>query len=60
MKMQKAISGESLQRLWSEIARLRQEVEQAERDQATSQAQLTSAIEVAAQARLTEVSRPVV
>ena len=49
--MKKAVSKESLQRLWSEIALLRREVEQAERDQAPSQVHLASAIEVA-QARL--------
>jgi hypothetical protein len=59
MKTEKAISIESLQRLWSAIALLRREVEQAERDQATSQVQLASAIEVApAQLLLNRSSRP--
>ena len=56
MKTGKAVSKETLQRLWSEIALLRQEVEQAERDQAASQVQLASAIEEA-QTRLTKVPR---
>jgi hypothetical protein len=59
MKTPKAISKESLQRLRLEIALLRQEVEQAERDQAASQVQLASAIEVA-QARLTKPARLVI
>ena len=50
MRGEKTVSAESLQRLWSEIALLRQEVEQAERDRAESQVQLTSAI-AAARAR---------
>lgn len=57
--MKRVVSQESLQRLWSEIALLRQEIEQAERDQTVSQVHLTSAIEVA-QARLSKLSRPVV
>ena len=51
MKIRKVISKESLQRLWSDIALLREEIEQAERDQAVSQVQLASAIE-ATKARL--------
>jgi hypothetical protein len=58
MKKGKAVSKESLQRLWSEIALLRQEVEQAERDQPASHAQLASAVEEA-QTRLSKGSRPV-
>ena len=46
----------SLQCLWSEIALLRQDVEQAERDQASRQVQLTSATEIA-QARISKLSR---
>ena len=46
MKLRKAISEESLQRLWSEIALLRHEVERAERGRVASQVQLTAAIEV--------------
>ncbi len=40
MRAGKAVSEESLQRLWSEIALLRQEIEQAQRDRAASQVQL--------------------
>ena len=48
----------SMRCLWSEIALLRQEVEQAERDQAASQVHLTSALEIT-QARLSKLaSRP--
>ena len=47
MKIRKAVSEESLQRLRSEIALLRQEVEQAERNQQASQVQLATAIKVA-------------
>jgi hypothetical protein len=47
MKTVKAVSEESLQRLWSEIALLRQEIEQAERSQEASQLRLTAAISVA-------------
>jgi hypothetical protein len=55
--MKRAVSQESLQRLWSEIALLRREIEQAERDQTSaSEVQLTSAIEVA-QGRLSKLSR---
>lgn len=49
MRGEKTVSNESLQRLWSEIALLRREVEQAEQDRAESQ--LTPAI-VAAKAEL--------
>ncbi len=59
MKLRKTTSDESLRRLWSEIALLRHEVEQAERDRVASQVQLTSAIEVT-QAQLSKPSRPVV
>jgi hypothetical protein len=52
MKIRKSVSKESLQRLWSEIALLRQEVEQAERDQSVPQMELPPAIEVT-RARLT-------
>ena len=45
MRAGKTVSEESLQRLWSEIALLPQEVEQAQRDQKTaSQVQLASAV----------------
>lgn len=55
--MKRAVSQESLQRLWSDIALLRREIEQAERDQTSaSEVQLTSAIEVA-QGRLSKLSR---
>lgn len=47
MRTGKAVSDESLQRLRSEIALLRQEIEQAQRDHAASQVQLASAFEVA-------------
>jgi hypothetical protein len=47
MRADKTVSEESLQRLWSEIALLRQEIEQAQRDQAASQVHLASAVEVA-------------
>jgi hypothetical protein len=50
MRTEETASQESLRRLWTEIALLRQEVEQAERDRAESQMQLASI--VAAQARL--------
>lgn len=46
MKAAKAVPKESLQRLWSEIALLRQEIEQAQRDRRASQAQLVPAIKV--------------
>ena len=51
MRAEKTVSEETLRRLWSEVALLRQEVEQAECDRAESQTQATSAI-VAARARL--------
>jgi hypothetical protein len=44
MRAEKTISDETLHRLWSEIAMLRREVEQAERNKNISQLQLTSAI----------------
>jgi len=44
MRTEKSVSKESLRRLWSEIALLRQEVEKAERDRVASQVGLTSAI----------------
>ena len=47
MRADKTVSEESLQRLWSEIALLRQEIEQAQRDQTASQVHLASAVEVA-------------
>jgi hypothetical protein len=50
-RAEKGFSEKTLQRLWSEIALLRQEVEQARRDRAASQARLTSVI-AAAQSRL--------
>jgi hypothetical protein len=58
----KAVSQESLQRLRSEIALLRQEIEQAQRDRAASQVQSVSAAEVAQVPGfyLTKVSRLVV
>jgi hypothetical protein len=40
----KTVSEETLQRLWSEIALLRQEVEQAKRHKTASQVRLMSAI----------------
>ena len=51
MKTEKAVSVEMLHRLWSEIALLRQEVEQAERGKTASLIRLTSAI-AATQSRL--------
>ena len=51
MKAEKAVAVETLHRLWSEIALLRKEVEQAERDQPTEPVRLTSSI-AAARARL--------
>jgi hypothetical protein len=56
MRAEKSVSEESLRRLWSEIALLRQEVEQAERDRAEAQVQLTSAI-VTAEARLQNLAQ---
>ena len=50
MRAEKSVSDETLQRMWSEIALLRQKVEQAERKKAASQVRLGSAI--AAQGRL--------
>jgi len=44
---EKAVSQEALRRLWSEIALLRQEIGQAERDQTAPQVRLTSAIAAA-------------
>ena len=44
MRTEKAVSQEALRRLWSEIALLRREVEQAERAQSTKLVRLTSAI----------------
>jgi hypothetical protein len=55
MCAENTISEETLQRLWSEIALLRREVEQAERAQSTKLVRLTSAI-AAAKAQLQ--SRP--
>jgi hypothetical protein len=46
MKLRKAISEESLRRLWSEISLLRHEVEQAERDRIASQVQLHRSLEL--------------
>jgi hypothetical protein len=51
MRGEKTVSEEILQRLWSEIALLRREVEQAEREQSTKLVRLTSAI-TAAQGQL--------
>lgn len=51
MRTEGAVSEKTLQRLWSEIALLRQEIEKAERDRATSLVQLNSAI-AGARARL--------
>jgi hypothetical protein len=44
MRAEKAVSEKTLQRLWSEIALLRQEVEKAERNSPASEVRLTSAI----------------
>ena len=51
MHSKNSVSVETLQRMWSEIARLREEVEQAERKKAASQVRLTSVI-AAAKGRL--------
>jgi hypothetical protein len=51
MRTEKTVSEETLQRMWSEISLLLQEVEQAERDQSTKLVRLTSSI-AAARARL--------
>jgi hypothetical protein len=51
MLAEKAVSEKTLQRLWSEIALLRQQVEQAHRNRAVSQERLTSVI-AATQSRL--------
>ena len=40
MRVGKTVSEEGLQRLWSEIALLRQEIEQAQRDRTASQVQM--------------------
>ena len=50
MSTQKCVSEDHLRKLMSEIAVLREQVEQAERNQAESQVELASAI-VAARAR---------
>ena len=44
MRTAKAVSVEALQRLWSELALLRQEIERAERDQSSKLVRLTSSI----------------
>ena len=44
MRTAKALSVVALQRLWSELALLRQEVEQAERNQSNKLVRLTSSI----------------
>jgi hypothetical protein len=56
MRADKSVSEETLQLVWSEIALLRQKVEQAERKKAASQVRLRSAI-AAAQGRLQSRSK---
>jgi hypothetical protein len=51
MRTEKAVSEETLQRLWSEISLLRKEVEQAERSRTAARLEFTSAV-AAARARL--------
>jgi hypothetical protein len=51
MRTKKTVSQDVLRRLWSELALLRQKVEQAERAQSAKLVRLTSAI-VAAKAQL--------
>ena len=59
MKNKKVTSEETLQRLWSQIELLRQEIDQAERDRtAAEQVELSSAIVVAEAGLLSRLDRP--
>jgi hypothetical protein len=57
MRAEKFLSGECLQRLMSEIASLREQVKQAERNQAASQVELATAIAVAQARNLSRQDR---
>ena len=58
MKNKKVTSEETLQRLWSQIELLRQEIDQAERDRTAEQVELSSAIVVAEAGLLSRLDRP--
>src|SRR5579863_5851712 len=57
MKNKKVTSEETLQRLWSQIELLRQEIDQAERDRTAEQVELSSAIVVAEAGLLSRLGR---